>query len=107
MKTFDIPLKSPEQVKGGEEARGIGKQPEACGNGGGAEGEDTKWVVGGLKMRVGWERCIGRGGQMGSLHSGVVQAGKVRGGRHTVGSCGTSRRSRDAAGRTAPGVKAA
>ena len=39
--------------------------------------------------------------------SGDIQAGGVRRGSHSVGSFGISRKSRDAAGRGAPGVRAA
>ena len=55
-------------------------------------GGDRKWVEGGLKARVGWERCIGQNGQMDQLYSGNIQGGGARKGRHNVGSCGISKR---------------
>ena len=59
-----------------------------------------------LKARVGRECCISRGGQMGKKHSGVMEAGGLHGGSHSVGRCGISKRSRDAVGSAAPGVRA-
>ena len=41
------------------------------------------------------------------LSSGVIQAGGVRGGSHSAGRCGISKKSRNATGRTAPGVRSA
>ena len=41
------------------------------------------------------------------MSSGGIPAGGVRGGSHSVGRCGISKKSRDAAGRGAPGVRAA
>ena len=40
-------------------------------------------------------------------HSGDIQAGKIRGGSRSVGRCRIFRRSRNAAGRAAPAVRAA
>ena len=57
----------------------------------------------GSKARVAQECCISRGGQM---NNGGIQAEGVQR-IHNVGRCGISRRSRDAAGGTAPGVRAA
>ena len=48
-----------------------------------------------------------RGSQMGLLSIGGIKTGGVRGGRHSAGRCGISRKSRDAAGKEAPGVRAA
>ena len=54
--------------------------------------------------RKGDKRFEGEGGagvlhwQRARLNSGGIQAGGVTGGSHTVGRCGISRRSRDAAG---------
>ena len=61
--------------------------------------------VEGLKTRMGREHCLGRGG--GRLNNGGKKAGGARRTRHSVGRCGTSIRSRYAARRTAPGVRAA
>ena len=58
----------------------------------------------GLKARVGRECCI-RGGGI-RFSSEGIQAGEVRRGSHSTGSCGISRRNRDAAGRAVPGVRA-
>ena len=41
------------------------------------------------------------------LSSGGIPAGGVRRGSHSAGRCGISKKSRDAAGRAAPGVRAA
>ena len=41
------------------------------------------------------------------LSSGGIPAGGVRGGSHSAGRCGISKKCRDAAGRAAPGVRAA
>ena len=38
------------------------------------------------------------------MSSGGIQAGEFRGGSHSAGRCGISRKSRDAARRAAPGV---
>ena len=59
----------------------------------------------GLKAKMAWECCISRGAQMARLSSGGIQAGGVRRGIHSVGRNGISRRSRDATGRAAPGVR--
>ena len=54
----------------------------------------------------GCECCISRGeATWARLSNGGIQAGGVRGGSHTAGRCGISKKSRDAAGRAAPGVK--
>ena len=84
-----------------EETGGVEGQPGARGGGKGAEGEDTKWADGGirgLKAMVGRQCCIRREGP--KLNSGCIEAREVRGGSNSVTS-------RDAAGETAPGVKAA
>ena len=39
------------------------------------------------------------------LNSGGIPAGEVRGRSHSAGRCGISKKSRDAAGRAAPGVR--
>ena len=41
------------------------------------------------------------------LSSGGIPAGGVRRGGHSAGRCGISKKSRNAAGREAPGVRAA
>ena len=46
MKTSSIPLKNPERVRGGVEARGAEEKPGARDGGGGAEGEDIEWADG-------------------------------------------------------------
>ena len=57
---------------------------------------------------MGRKCCISRGGaRWARLSSGDIQAGGVRGGCHSAGRCEISRRSRDAAGRAASGVRAA
>ena len=62
----------------------------------------------GFKARVGREYCISRERvRWARLSSRGIQAGEVRGGSHCAGKCGISRRSRDAAGRAAPEVRAA
>ena len=62
----------------------------------------------GLKARVGRKCCISREGtRWPKLSSGDIQAGGVRGERHSGGRCGISRRSRDVAGRKTPRVRAA
>ena len=61
----------------------------------------------GLKARVGCECCISRrDATWARLSSGGIPAGGVRGGSHSAGMCGFSKKSRDAAGRAAPGVRA-
>ena len=61
-----------------------------------------------MKTRVKRECCIRRGGQMTQAkqwrHKSCRSSNRKT---HSVGRCKTSRRSRDAAGRTAPGVKVA
>ena len=42
-----------------------------------------------------------------SQSSGGIPAAGVRGGSHSAGRCGIPKESRDAAGRAAPGVRAA
>ena len=59
----------------------------------------------GLKARVGCECCISRRGAR--LSSRGIPAGGVRGGSHSAGRCSISKKSRGAAGRAAPGVRAA
>ena len=62
----------------------------------------------GLKARVGCECCISRReARWARLSSGGMPAGGVRGERHSAGRCEISKKSRDAAGREAPGVRAA
>ena len=61
----------------------------------------------GLKARVGCECCINRRSRWARLSSGGIPAGGVRGGSHSAGRCGISKKSRDAAGRAAPEVRAA
>ena len=61
----------------------------------------------GLKARVGGCVALKKGGQMDRLSSGSVQAGGFRGGSHSAGRCEIFRESRNAVGRTAPGVRAA
>ena len=72
-------------------------------------------------VRVQWEkiqsgrkkdkRFEGEGGMRVELAEGCqieqrsIPAGGVRGGSHTAGWCGISKKSRDAAGRAAPGVR--
>ena len=46
-KTSSIPLKSPERVRGGEEAGGAEVQPGARDGGGRAEEGDIRWADGG------------------------------------------------------------
>ena len=58
----------------------------------------------GLEEKVGWECYISRE-EAGGPDS-AVEVYKL-GGSHGDGRCGISRRSRDAAGRAAPGVRAA
>ena len=53
-----------------------------------------RWGIGGLKMRVGQECSISRGGAR--LYSGGINVGGVQGGSHSV-----------TAGRAAPRVRAA
>ena len=65
-----------------------------------------RWL-GGLKTRLGLERYIGRGeARYTRLNSENIQAGEIRRTIHSVGGCGTSRRNRNAARRTAPEVRA-
>ena len=59
----------------------------------------------GLRARVGCECCISRRGPR--LISVGIQAGGIRGGRHSAGRCGISKKSRNAEGREALGVRAA
>ena len=47
LKTSSIPLKNPERLRGGEEARGREGQPGARDDSEEAEGEDIKWADGG------------------------------------------------------------
>ena len=62
----------------------------------------------GLKTRVGREHYSGRWWvRCTRLNHGGIQAGGAQRGRLSVGRCGTSRRSKDATERTAPGVRAA
>ena len=62
----------------------------------------------GLKARVECECCISRReARWARLSSGVIPAGELRGGSHSDGRCGISEKSREAAGRAAPGVRAA
>ena len=70
---------------------------------------DTKWAerVDRFKDKKGAERCISRGARWFGLNSGGMQAGRARKERFSVGRCETFKRSRDAAGRTAPEVRAA
>ena len=58
----------------------------------------------GLKAKMSGSAALEKGAR---LSSGGIQAGEVRGRSHSVGRCGISRRSRDATGREAPGVRAA
>ena len=62
----------------------------------------------GLNAMVERECCISReGARWARLSSGCIHTGGVRRVGHSAGRCGISRRSRDAAGREAPGVIAA
>ena len=62
----------------------------------------------GLKARVGCECCVSRKeASWARLSSGDIPAGELRGGSHSAGRCGISKKSSDAAGRAAPGVRAA
>ena len=61
----------------------------------------------GFKARVERECGISRGGRWTRLNNGSIQAEGILGGGHRVGRCGISKRSRDAAGRAVPGVRAA
>ena len=63
--------------------------------------------VGYLKTRVGWSAVLAEGARWTRLNSEVLQAEQARKGRHSVGMSGTFRKSREAARRTAPGVRAA
>ena len=60
-----------------------------------------------LKGNVGRKCYISRGARLARLSSGGIQAGGPQGGSHRAGRCGISRRSRDAAWRAAPRVRAA
>ena len=60
--------------------------------------------ISGLKTRMWREFCISR--ERVRLSSGDIQAGGVRGGSHSAGKCGISRRSRDVVGREALEVRA-
>ena len=62
----------------------------------------------GLKARIGCKCCISRWeATWATLSSGGIPAGGVREERHSAGRCGISKKSRNAAGRAAPGVRAA
>ena len=62
----------------------------------------------GLKARVGCECCISRRDvKWARLSSGGIPAGGVWRGSHGAGRFGISKKSRDAAGRAALGVRAA
>ena len=61
----------------------------------------------GLKARVGYECCISRReATWARLSNGGIPAGGVREGSHSARRCGISKE-QDAAGREAPGVRAA
>ena len=60
----------------------------------------------GLKTRVECECTLAEGGQMGQIEHGGIPAGGVRGENHSAGRCGISKKSKNAAGRAAPGVRA-
>ena len=51
--------------------------------------------------------ALAEGARWVKLSSGDTQAGGVRGGSHSAGRCGISRKSRDTTGRAAPVVRAA
>ena len=60
----------------------------------------------GLKARMGCECCISRWkATWATLSSGGIPAGGVQGGSHSAGRCGISKKSRNATGREAPGVR--
>ena len=62
----------------------------------------------GLKARVGCECCISRReATWARLSNEGIPAGGVRGGICSGGMCGISKKKQDAAGRAAPGVRAA
>ena len=50
---------------------------------------------------------VRRWGGMNLVDSGGMQAGETQRRRHSVGRCGTSRKSRDVARKTTPGVRSA
>ena len=58
----------------------------------------------GLKGEWGASAALAQGAR---LSSGGIPARRVRGGSHSAGRCGISKKSRNAAGRVAPGVRAA
>ena len=101
-------MKNPEEVKEGkrkQEVKRNSQEHEAVVR---AQSE---------KMQSGWKKdkmFEGEGGvrvqhsqKRARLSSGSIQAGKVQGGSHSAGRSGISKKSRDAAGRVAPGVRAA
>ena len=59
-----------------------------------------------LKARVGESAVLAQGARWARLSSGGIQAGEVRGGSPSAGRSWISRRSRDAPGKAAPGVRA-
>ena len=59
-KTSSIPLQNPERVRGEKEAGDVEGQPGARDGGEGAQGEDTKWAVGGFALSSLYRARVGQ-----------------------------------------------
>ena len=108
LETPGIPLKNPERVskeKRKQEVKRNNQEHQAVVRVQREKIRSGRKRIRGLKARVACECCVGRRGP--DLSSGSTPAGGVRGRSHSAGRCGISKKSSDAAGRAAPGVRAA